>query len=358
MNSVQELPPNRWFDLGHEAFRPGNILVSARNINAVYIVARPGGDVVWRHYEGLDWQHEARMVPAGFPGAGNILVFNNNYHTVERQSTIVELDPLEHSVVWSYRAPGFFSATEGTQQALSNGNLLVTSSQGGRVFEVTREGQIVWQWVPPYPPVRVSRYPYDFCPQLASLDPPPERPIQRHDPERFIDADQYSYALHDVTHVPSGEATAVLLRESSQCRQLRLPDGAELIVGYGVDHRERCEASPPAHFGVAIRPSGEEAPEELLGRTVGLATFGSGEPGETVSLRRETFSLARLGRQTVEICLMLSSAGGGPPPPCFVWEQPEIRPGARSEARPFEEEKTPEVLEHERQQLEALGYVN
>ena len=41
MNSVQELPPNPLFDRGHEALRPGNILVSARNLNTLYIVARP-----------------------------------------------------------------------------------------------------------------------------------------------------------------------------------------------------------------------------------------------------------------------------------------------------------------------------
>ncbi|MGD8895671.1 MAG: arylsulfotransferase family protein [Acidobacteriota bacterium] len=360
MNSVQELPPNRWFDQGHEAFRPGNILVSARNLNALYIVERPSGDVVWRYYEGLDWQHEARMVPAGLPGAGNILFFNNRYHSVERQSAIVELDPLERSVVWTYRSPGFFSATEGIQQALSNGNLLVTSSHGGRVFEVTREKRIVWQWVPPYPPVRVSRYPYDFCAQLASLEPPAERPIRRHDPERFIDADQYSFALHDVRHVPSGGSSVVVLREANQCRQVHLPDGAEMTVGFGVDQRGRCEGttSGPARFGVSIRPSDAEAAEQLLERTIGPETFDSQEPGGVFSLRRETFPLARHGRQTVEICLTLAGASGGPPPPCYVWEDPEIRTPARSATDPFEEEKSAEVLEHERQQLEALGYVN
>jgi len=43
--------------------------VSARNLDALYIVARPGGEVVWTYGEGLDWQHEARMIPDGHPGA-------------------------------------------------------------------------------------------------------------------------------------------------------------------------------------------------------------------------------------------------------------------------------------------------
>ena len=47
---------------------------------------------------------------------------------------------------------------------------MVTSSRGGRVFEVTRDGRIVWQWTPSYLPMRDARYPYDHCPQLAKLD--------------------------------------------------------------------------------------------------------------------------------------------------------------------------------------------
>jgi hypothetical protein len=133
-----------------------------------------------------------------------------------------------------------------------------------------------------------------------------------------------------------------------------------MTVGYGVDHRGRCEGttSGPARFGVSIRPSDAEAAEQLLERTIGSETFDSQEPGGVFSLRRETFPLARHERQTVEICLTLAGASGGPPPPCYVWEDPEIRTPARSATEPFEEEKSAEVLEHERQQLEALGYVN
>ena len=43
----------------------------------------------------------------------------------------------------------FFSAVQGAAQALPNGNVLVTESTKGRVFEVTRDGEIVWEfWNP------------------------------------------------------------------------------------------------------------------------------------------------------------------------------------------------------------------
>ena len=335
--------------------------MSVRNLNAVYIVARPGGEVVWRYYDGLDWQHEARMVPEGFPGAGNIQVFNNGYHGPERQTNIIELNPVSRSIVWSYRSPGFFSSTGGTQQVLSNGNLLVTSSRGGRVFELTRDHGIVWQWTPPYLPMRVARYPYDYCPQLASLPRPPEQPIERRDPEGFIDRDVYAFALtHEARHVSAGGPTVGLLRQRSVCQELRLPEEAVLGVGYGIERRDRCEPdhSHPVRFGVSIRPADAEASEDLLERTVVVDDFQSGDAEEIISLRRETFSLARFGRQKVELCLSLASASGRPPSPCFVWEAPSIRLSAETGQPVFEEEKSAEVLEHERQQLEALGYVN
>ncbi len=35
------------------------------------------------------------------------------------------------------------------QQRLPNGNTLITESSGGRIFEVTRDGEIVWEFFNP-----------------------------------------------------------------------------------------------------------------------------------------------------------------------------------------------------------------
>jgi hypothetical protein len=361
MNSVQELPSNRWYHEGHEAFRPGNILVSARNLNTLYIVERPGGEVVWRYDEGLDWQHEARMSPPGVPGAGNIVLFNNRYHDEERRSSIVEIDPLRRSVTWSYGSPGFFSGTGGAQQVLPNGNLLVTSSRGGRAFELTRDGHIVWQWAPPFLPMRVSRYPPDFCPPLASLGPPSRTSIRRRDPEAFIDADLYAFALtHAVRHVRTDEGTVALLRRRNDCQRLRLPGEPRLRVGYGIHSGPECDASRgrKVRFGVSVRPDGGGASEDLLARAVGVEDFESEDPGSSVSLRWETVPLERFGGQRVEVCLTLASFAGGPAPGCFVWAPPGIQAGAPRTASEMELDEGPDVEEHQRRQLEALGYAN
>ena len=136
------------------------------------------------------------MIPRGHPGEGNVALFNNGLEDRNgyRSSAVVEIDPSTGAEVWSYRAPHFFSSTGGTQQSLPNGHFLVTSSRGGRVFEVTREGRIVWQWTPRYLPMRDARYAYDHCPQLAALRrqaPPRVEPRGRH----HVDRDLYEFAL-------------------------------------------------------------------------------------------------------------------------------------------------------------------
>jgi hypothetical protein len=35
------------------------------------------------------------------------------------------------------------------QERLANGNTLITESEGGRLFEVTPEGEIVWEYLNP-----------------------------------------------------------------------------------------------------------------------------------------------------------------------------------------------------------------
>jgi len=54
-NSIRELPSNRWFDAGDTRFRPGNILVSARNLNTIPARGRHGraGEVCCGSHHGL-----------------------------------------------------------------------------------------------------------------------------------------------------------------------------------------------------------------------------------------------------------------------------------------------------------------
>jgi hypothetical protein len=185
-NTVQVLPPNHWYDEGDGRFKPGNVLISVRNQNTIYIIDRGSKEIVWSYtgnYKGgLAHQHEPHMIEPDLPGAGNILIFDNGIGcrsiAHEGRTYILEINPATKKIVWKYeKGHRFYSATAGVQQRLMNGNTLITSSCGGRVFEVTPRGQTVWEWTPVFSPMRPNRYSYDFCPQLKQMGKPKETPV-------------------------------------------------------------------------------------------------------------------------------------------------------------------------------------
>ena len=60
-----------------------------------------------------------------------------------------KINPITKKIVWEYGVlPGqkFKSERMGFAQRLPNGNTLISDSVNGRAFEVTRNGQIVWEF--------------------------------------------------------------------------------------------------------------------------------------------------------------------------------------------------------------------
>jgi predicted Rdx family selenoprotein len=76
-----------------------------------------------------------------------MLLFDNLGHG--GMSKVIEFDPFTQQILWSYestpRQP-FSSLLSGSNQRLPNGNTLITESDTGRAFEVTRDGRIVWEY--------------------------------------------------------------------------------------------------------------------------------------------------------------------------------------------------------------------
>ncbi|VGO15228.1 hypothetical protein PDESU_03810 [Pontiella desulfatans] len=98
-------------------------------------------------------QHDSQWIPAGCPGAGNILVFNNGLgrgHTSVDELAISKKG--ETKMVWSYTDPDpktFFSQEISGAQRLPNGNTLICAGVHGTLFEVTPKGETVWEYVNP-----------------------------------------------------------------------------------------------------------------------------------------------------------------------------------------------------------------
>jgi len=146
VNSIETIPSTVNAETDSH-FRAGDLLLSARHVNNIFIIDQDTGRPVWS-WQGapeLDWQHHPVML-----SNGNILVFDNG--TRRGYSRVLELDPERQVTVWTYeteRPTDFFTARGGDAQRLPNGNTLICESEKGHVFEVTRTGEIAWEfWHP------------------------------------------------------------------------------------------------------------------------------------------------------------------------------------------------------------------
>jgi hypothetical protein len=105
----------------------------------------------------LFFQHHAQWIPAGYPGAGHILILNNGVGRGYTSADEIEL-PAGYA-----RQPGqpfgpaaptwtvgeklgstFFTLVAGSVQRMPNGNTVLGLSNAARAVEVTPEGEIVW----------------------------------------------------------------------------------------------------------------------------------------------------------------------------------------------------------------------
>jgi hypothetical protein len=145
LNTIEILPET---PLGRRdpRFRAGNLLICLRNANLVAVLDQENLSVVW-HWgtETLDLPHMPTMLENG-----NILIFDNGWH--RGHSRVLEVEPPSGLIVWRYEADplkSFYSKARGSSQRLANGNTLICESDRGRVFEVTPDKEIVWEfWNP------------------------------------------------------------------------------------------------------------------------------------------------------------------------------------------------------------------
>jgi hypothetical protein len=228
LNNLSLVGPNRWFDAGDTRFDPDNLLIDARNANFIAIIDKKTGKLVWRvgpdfaaaddaatgklprALDQIIGQHDAHIIPKGLPGAGNLLVFDNQGESgyprvgagLQPRSRVLEINPISQQIVWQYTgadsgAPSwtFYSSFISSARRLPNGNTLIDEGTSGRLFQVTASGAIVWEYVSPYFGqvrnggegktvssnwvYRAQPVPYDWVP-LAS--PPPGKALTAHAP--------------------------------------------------------------------------------------------------------------------------------------------------------------------------------
>jgi hypothetical protein len=121
----------------------GDIVFSARNCDRVAAIDHENGKLRFK----LDKAH-GQHNPTWLPN-GNVMIFDNGHDS----SRVIEVDPASGEVVWNYRgAPSqqFFSGHISGASPLASGNVLVCEGTSGRLFEVTRRREVVWEWINPF----------------------------------------------------------------------------------------------------------------------------------------------------------------------------------------------------------------
>ncbi len=233
-----------WVHANSVAYNPAldQIVVSSRVFSEIWVIDHStttaeaaahtggdrgvGGDLLYRWGNPMAYragtvddqkyigQHDARWIAPGFPGEGNISIFNNgvgrpggNYSSVD-----VIVPPIDGSgdyaqpaasgiafgpadLDWSYVADppeDLYSGSISGAERLANGNTLICEGTKGTFLEVTLDHEIVWKYVNPMRPTgpltqgqtpannivfRVVRYAPDY-PGLAGRDLSPGAPLE------------------------------------------------------------------------------------------------------------------------------------------------------------------------------------
>jgi alkaline phosphatase D len=150
INTCEILPENP-SGKNDKRFKAGNLLLCGRHSNTIMVVDKQSGRVVWAWGPGvLEGPHHPNMLPNG-----NILIYDNGQHTYDtarKFTRILELNPLNGQIVWEYgehTTNRFYSPSRGSANRLPNGNTLIADSDNGRLFEVTCDGELVWEYLNP-----------------------------------------------------------------------------------------------------------------------------------------------------------------------------------------------------------------
>jgi len=131
------------------AFAKGNLLVSMRFLNAIFVVDPNTEQVVWAFSADFEEQHDPQVL-----ANGTLLLFDNLGGSPKRgRSRVLEYRLPSMDLVWTYEGTPwdrFSSKGCGMAQRLPNQNTLITETDTGRAFEVTPDGEIVWQFLSPH----------------------------------------------------------------------------------------------------------------------------------------------------------------------------------------------------------------
>ena len=128
-------------------FKEGDLLISYRTQNLVFILDPETLEVKWWRIGGWDRQHDP-----DWESDGTISVFSNNEITAREKSDIISINPssLDYHVVVDGEKFNFYSPINGDHERSPFGTHMVTSSTQGWVFEVDDSSKLIFSFVNNY----------------------------------------------------------------------------------------------------------------------------------------------------------------------------------------------------------------
>lgn len=142
-NDVEPFSDN----MEEDFFVRGDVLVSLRNINTVFVFNTQSGTIKYISTGRFVRQHDPDFIDGN-----RFSVFDNNNIAPEEyghQSRIAIVSVREGTVETYFEGNDevpFYTDIAGKHQWLANGNLLITEARKGRAFELNQQGKVVWQY--------------------------------------------------------------------------------------------------------------------------------------------------------------------------------------------------------------------
>jgi Arylsulfotransferase (ASST) len=122
-------------------FAAGDLLISARELNLVFVIDPSAFAIKWRRIGEIIRQHDPDWMVNG-----RLSVYNNRM--ARSRSEIVEIDPstLGKTVAVNGNDIGFYARAGGKQQLIPGGNWIISNSWQGKVVEASPGGEIALEF--------------------------------------------------------------------------------------------------------------------------------------------------------------------------------------------------------------------